>query len=201
MIRTTLIASIAAGALALASCAPADQPAAPTTRDVQARAAATAANTIRFSRNAEIENITKRLQLTGNPDLLGFIVLLNEAGQPIMYTSVKGKVTSGGKRLTRVDVREDDYEGDLVRQAPSDEGTYGSSAPYIFFWTTDGQYIQWDGGYLYSDQPFRLNTQPLIVKVLDQESIDATRRAGEATARAASSAPRPVATAGATTTN
>lgn len=183
MIRPSMIAACAA-ALALAACEPAT-PAAPSTRDTQARAAATAANTVRFTRNAEIENITKRLQLTGNPDLLGFVVLLNEAGQPIMYTSVKGKVTSGGKRLTPTDVREDDFEGDMLRAAPSDEGTYGSSTQYVFFWTTDGQYIQWSGNYLYSDQPFRLNTQPLIVKVLDQSSIDAARVAGNATARAA----------------
>lgn len=183
MIRSSMIAACAA-ALALAACTEV-APAAPSTRDTQARAAATAANSVRFTRNAEIENITRRLQLTGNPDLLGFVVLLNEAGQPIMYTSVKGKVTSGGKRLTPTDVREDDFEGDMLRAAPSDEGTYGNSAPYVFFWTTDGQYIQWSGNYLYSDQPFRLNTQPLIVKVLDAESIEAARAAGNATARAA----------------
>lgn len=44
-----------------------------------------------------------------------------------------------------------------------DEGTYGSSNPYIFFWTVDGQYIQWSGKYLYSDKPFRIEDPTIVI--------------------------------------
>ena len=85
-----------------------------------------------------------------------------------MYTSVKGKITSGGKRLTRPDyVDLMDSCTDCVREAPSDEGTYGRSGEYVFFWTTNGQYVQWNGGYLYSDKPFRTNIKPLVIEVVD----------------------------------
>lgn len=131
----------------------------------QTAKAAEAANSIRFSGNAEIDNIKKRLELTSNPGLLGFVTLLNESGQPVMYTTVKGKITSGSKRLTPPDREESHSNGAMVMQAPSDEGTYGSSAEYIFFWTVDGQYVQWNGKYLYSDKPFRLSVQPLVVSV------------------------------------
>ena len=114
----------------------------------QAKKAAAAAESIRFTENAEIENIKKRLELTSNPGLTGFILLMNEAGQPIMYTGVQGKPTSGGKRLTKnysiikqVDCGQYNCD-EVVGAAPSDEGTWGSSNPYIFFWTAAGQYRQ-----------------------------------------------------------
>ena len=47
--------------------------------------------------------------------------------------------------------------------APSDEGTYGSSNPYVYFWTPGGQYIQTSMEYVYSDKPFRLSEEPIMV--------------------------------------
>lgn len=139
----------------------------PTSKATQAQKAAEAANSINFVENAEIDNIKRRLELTSNPGALGFVLLMNEAGQPIMYTSVKGKITSGSKRLTPPDRFTDEGLGTntLVRQAPSDEGTYGSSDSYIYFWTQDGQYVQWNGKYLYSDKPFRIKIEPLVLNV------------------------------------
>jgi len=136
----------------------------------QSQKAAEAANSIKFTENAEIENIKNRLELTANPGLLGFIVLLNETGQPVMHVGVKGKVTSGGKRLTKTYEKDTSWDCgewgcDKELPAASDEGTYGSSGDYIFFWTTAGQYIQWNGKYLYSDKPFRLTTEPLVVAI------------------------------------
>jgi hypothetical protein len=129
----------------------------PTNKQVQTNKAAEAAKSINFEDNAEIDNIKHRLQLTADPGKLGFIVLLNQAGQPILYEGVKGKVTSGGKRLTPPG-----------RAAASDEGTWGSSGEYIYYWNTDGVYRQWgQGSYLYSDQPIRLRIQPLIVGTAD----------------------------------
>jgi hypothetical protein len=131
----------------------------------QAAKARAAANSINFTENAEIDNIKKRLELTSKNDLVGFIILLNESGQPVMYTSIKGKPTSGGKRLTEPDRYWGNSTHAGMRAAPSDEGTYGSSGEYVFFWTVDGQYMQWNGKYLYSDKPFRLSVQPLVVNV------------------------------------
>lgn len=141
------------------------------TKQSESAKAAAAANSISFAAgNAEIENIKKRLQLTSDPALMGYIVLFNDMGSPILYTTVKGKVTSGSKRLTapfqetalsRGGVAE--ASSSSFTDAPSDEGTWGSSNPYIFFWTTEGQYIQWSGNYLYSDKPLRLDDAPMVV--------------------------------------
>ena len=139
-------------------------------KDLQANKAAEAADSIKFTENSEIENIKRRLELTSKPSTIGFILLLNESGQPIMYTSVKGKITSGSKRLTAPVQRWDLQEGgctgrcgETIADAPSDEGTWGSSDPYIYFWTVDGQYMQWNGKYMYSDKPFRTRIEPLVI--------------------------------------
>lgn len=127
------------------------------------------ANNLTFTENSERDNIEKRLKLTASPSLLGYVVLMNEAGQPVLYTSVKGKITSGSKRLTspqrKVNNRYSQSHGQLVMQAPSDEGTWGSSSPYIYFWDTNGKYHQWNGKYLYSDAPIRLRVKPLVIQL------------------------------------
>jgi len=139
------------------------------TKTVQSDKAKAAANSIHFTENAEIDNIKARLELTANPGLLGYVVLLNEMGAPVMYTGVKGKITSGSKRLTptwqsaRFDCGQYGCTKDVA--APSDEGTYGTSGDYVFFWTPAGQFIQWNGKYLYSDKPFRLSVQPVVVSL------------------------------------
>jgi hypothetical protein len=146
-----------------------NKPAPTPIKNEQAQRAAVAANSITFRENSEIDNIRRRLELTSNPQQLGYIILLNEMGQPIIYESVRGKVTSGGKRLTPPDrvLRHDTGPAFAftVNQAPSDEGTFGSSGEYIFYWTMNGEYRQWNGKYIYSDQPMRLRVEPLVVNV------------------------------------
>ena len=138
-----------------------------TAKQTQSQKAADAANSITFDQNAEIDNIKNRLQLTSQPGLLGFIVVTNQMGQPLIYEGVKGKITSGNKRLTtpiqwlHVDCGQ--YTCDQQTQAPNDEGTFGSSDPYIYYWNTDGAYRQTNLPYFYSNQPVRLTQAPLIV--------------------------------------
>jgi hypothetical protein len=129
-------------------------------KHIQSQKANEAAKSIQFTENAEIENIRNRIELTSKPGSIGYIVLLNQMGQPIAYETVRGKITSGGKRLTRPF----DYANGTTFPAPSDEGTWGSSDPYIYYWTTSGAYRQWTGTYLYSDQPIRLSQPTLVVE-------------------------------------
>lgn len=167
LIVIAIIGIICAVVLPQIGCIPTEsKPAA--TKNAQAEKAKAAANSIQFTENAEIDNIRNRLELTANPGLLGFVVLLNETGQPVMSVAVKGKITSGSKRLTDPKTIVKTSNGNMgdnmaVTDSPSDEGTFGSSGEYIFFWTTAGQYIQWNGKYLYSDKPFRLSVEPIVV--------------------------------------
>lgn len=146
-----ILATAVAWVVLILACGPPPIP----ERQMQSMKAAQAADNLTFTENAEIENIQARLKLTSAPGALGYVLLINESGQPITYVAVKGKITSSGKRLTDPDT------------GPSDEGTWGSSDPYIYFWSTSGQYYQWNGKYLYSDKPFRLRIEPLVVDIVE----------------------------------
>jgi len=161
-----LISSFAA-AILLSACVP--EATSGPTKQTQSQKAAEVANSISFTENAEIDNIKNRLELTSKPGQLGFVLLLNEMGQPIMYEGVRGKITSSGKRLTppvqRWSVDKGEWNGTEINVAPSDEGTWGSSDPYVYYWNLNGEYRQWNGKYLYSDKPFRLRQEPLVVNI------------------------------------
>lgn len=150
--KLTIIAA-ALGLLSLAACG---EPSARVQQATQGgeRAQRAMANA---TSNAEQDNIEARLTLTSNPDLLGHVAIVNKVGQVVLYTTIKGKVTSGSKRLTNPG-----YCGAVNGDCPSDEGTYGSSNPYVFFWTNSGQYIQTSMDYIYSDKPLRLDEKPLF---------------------------------------
>ena len=166
MNRTFALSSVVLATMFLSAC---DLPA-EDTKNLQAEKAKEAANSLSFAAgNAEIDNIKHRLQLTADPGLIGYIVLFNDMGRPILYTTVKGKVTSGSKRLTPPVKTWEVFGGpNTLGTAPSDEGTFGDSNPYIYFWTTGGQYIQWSGTYLYSDKPLRTAEEPAVI-LLEQQ--------------------------------
>lgn len=161
--------------LANSSCdTPENRQTPPSAQQQQSQRAREAASNVRFSGNAEIENITRRLEMVSNPNLLGYIVLFNQAGQPVTYHAVRGKVTSSTKRLTPQQTIRTFGNGNggstpAVINAPSDDGTFGGSDDYIYFWTTEGQYIQWSGQYLYSDRPIRLRIEPLVITTVNEQ--------------------------------
>lgn len=160
--------------LAVAACNEDTSAPNPTALLDQQRANATREALSEQTHSYEIENIKRRRVAFGKPGKIGYVVFLNDAGQPIMYTTIDGKCTSSGKRLTRTEelVRGDkgtDY-GDFILKSKSEDGTYGSSGPYIYCFTTDGRYLQWSGDYLYSDQPFDLTIKPLVVSTSGEET-------------------------------
>lgn len=162
------ILSLAVVSLVLGGC-PDQQRAQTPTKATQAEKAQQAANSISFTENAEIDNIKRRLELTSKPDLLGYIAIINRVGAIVLYTPVKGKVTSGSKRLTKPWINGCATGNDVpcgeYPEGPSDEGTFGSSNPYVYFWTQTGRYIQTDMEYIYSDQPLRLDNETVAINL------------------------------------
>ena len=93
---------------------------------------------------------------------LGYIVLLSESGAVVGSFIVDGKVSSLNSYLTpdsewyEAPSHINDWLADV-------DGSYGTNDNGIFFFTTDGKYIEWTGTYLYSDIPFIVDDP--IVKV------------------------------------
>lgn len=98
---------------------------------------------------------------------LGYIVLFTESGDVIGQFTVDGKVTSLNSYLTPdSEYYELVYGGSGSHSKannwmPDVDGSYGENDQGIFFFTTDGKYIEWTGTYLYSDIPFNVESTVL----------------------------------------
>lgn len=117
----------------------------------------------------EQKNIADRLKMDNTPGSIKHLYIISPySGQVIIYSTVKGKVTSGGKRLTPTKVivgssgeyKRDGFpapNGTTTDEVLQDDGTYGSSTEYIYWWDVQGRYHQhfFTGGQIItvSDQP------------------------------------------------
>lgn len=96
---------------------------------------------------------------------LGYIVLLTDNGAVVGKFVVDGKVTSLNSYLTPdSEYYELVYGGSYTKEnkwLPDVDGSYGDNDNGIFFFTTDGKYVEWTGTYLYSDIPFEIDN-PIV---------------------------------------
>ena len=96
---------------------------------------------------------------------LGYIVLLTDSGAVVGKFVVDGKVTSLNSYLTPdSEYYEIIYGGTYQKYnewLPDVDGSYGNNDNGIFFFTTDGKYVEWTGTYLYSDIPFEISN-PIV---------------------------------------
>ena len=93
---------------------------------------------------------------------LGYIVLFTDNGGVIGSFIVDGKVSSLNSFLTP-DSEYYEYSNYRNKWLADIDGSYGENDSGIFFFTTDGKYIEFTGAYLYSDIPFEVDNP--IVKV------------------------------------
>lgn len=126
----------------------------------------------------EQENIAARLKADNEVGSIKHLYVMSAySGQVLIYSTVKGKVTSSGKRLTPTTVATlqgqhvglshngipvniggvNHHTGEVLQ----DDGTYGTSDPYIYWWDTKGVYHQ---HYISGGQIIHVSNQPISVK-------------------------------------
>ena len=122
---------------------------------------------------AEQRNVRDRLILDNKPGSIKHLYIISAySGQVLLYSPVRGKVTSSGKRLTptQVTVPGNNYTGFAVdiggntvytNEVLQDDGTYGSSVEYLYWWDTKGNYHQ---HYVSGGQIVHISDQPVSVK-------------------------------------
>lgn len=119
-----------------------------------------------LGKSLERKAIVKRLNMFEDENKVSYIYLIS-FGKIMAFYTVKGKVTSGSKRLTTneklVSADLGEHYGSIKVEAPSLDGTYGGSSDYIFFWTTDDTYIQWNDAYMLCDKPLKMSAQPELI--------------------------------------
>ena len=106
----------------------------------------------------EQKNIANRVLIDNKPGSIKHLYVISPySGDVILYSTVQGKVTSGGKRLTPKTVVDTggqyiqnsygfgvDIGGRQVRttEVLQDDGSYGDSSDYIFWFDVRGIYHQ-----------------------------------------------------------
>lgn len=127
-----------------------------------------------LTNSLERENVAKRAEIFNTPDKMSYIYLLSH-GKVMAFFTVKGKVSSlqsymvPTEKLIKGNGEPCTWssEGCHVVQAPDIDGTYGENVEGIFFFTTEGAYVEWKGEYMMSDQPLRLSTQPELIRQIN----------------------------------
>ena len=131
----------------------------------------------------EQRNVRDRLVADNKPGSIKHLYVISAySGQVLIYSTVRGKVSSSGKRLTPSTVvvgSSGDYRrngfavnvgGDSLTTSEvlEDDGTYGSSVPYVYWFDAKGAYHQ---HYVEGGQIVHISDQPLAVKsiVLNME--------------------------------
>jgi hypothetical protein len=119
----------------------------------------------------EQNNIIARYKMDNTPGSIKHLYIISAySGQVLVYSTVKGKVTSSGKRLSPPSVVHYSYQssGEYNPELIQDDGTYGSSVDYIYWWDTKGVYHQ---QYIQGGMMLHISDQPLAVKniVLNME--------------------------------
>ena len=85
---------------------------------------------------------------------LGYITLFTESGDVVGQFAVDGKVSSLNSFLTP---DSEYYSCEYTNEWLADvDGSYGENDNGIFFFTTDGNYIEWNSTYIYTDIPFNV---------------------------------------------
>lgn len=149
-------------------------------------------------RTVEQRNVGRRLTMDNEPGSIKHIYIVStQSGQTLLYSTVKSKVTSGGKSLAPKRVaagyvalsqyqgsaRASGYGpevqiGNKVYRTPEvmgDDGTYGSSGDYLYWWDAQDQYYQ---VYVTGGMMPLISSRPLRVRdiVMNLEISDVTER-------------------------
>lgn len=160
------LVAIAVFAVSLAGCKE-DSP--QSTSGVQKATVQVAVNP-HTGRTVEQDNIAGRLKMDNTPGSIKHLyIIAPESGQVIIYSTVQGKVTSSGKRLSPKTVNNSTRgfnvqfgnETHYTNEVLQDDGTYGDSAEYIFWFDAQGRYHQ---HYFTGGQIIHVSDQTIAVK-------------------------------------
>ena len=127
----------------------------------------------------ELENLNKRLEFVNDSGRTSYVYLI-DYGKIMAFYAIKGKVSSLNSFSTTSEQLVDEY-GRLcgtiepnsgvrvggpcyTTESPDLDGSYGDNGDGIFFFTTDGVYVEWKGDYMLASEPLKITTPPELVR-------------------------------------
>ena len=120
--------------------------------------------------SVERRNLVERLNRNNKAEKIGYVFLLSDNGSVITSYTIKGKVSSLNSLLTTpqqiIHASSRDCSSPshtcYVVDSPDFDGSYGANPDGVFFFTADGNMVEWSGKYLYSEQPMTLSSSPVL---------------------------------------
>ena len=120
----------------------------------------------------ERKNLKRRIERINTENMVSYVYLLSQTGKVVAYYTINGKVSSLNSYLTameRVEKVDGGWNGAygptyVTLEAPDLDGSYGKNVEGVFFFTTEGAYVEWNGQYVWSDQPLKITQQPELVQ-------------------------------------
>lgn len=125
----------------------------------------------------ERQNLIRRYKYLNDRNNVHHVYLMSE-GQVVAYYVAQGKVSSVNSKLTNdkqlvkvPNPKFEDYHGGganganwKVVESPQMDGSYGTNGEAIFFFTTDGAYVQTNLKYVVSERPMNINDEVILVQ-------------------------------------
>ena len=117
--------------------------------------------------SVERRNLVERLNRNNKAEKIGYVFLLSDNGSVITSYTIKGKVSSLNSLLTTPQQIINPSSTDCINtcyvvDSPDLDGSYGVNPDGVFFFTADGNMVEWSGKYLYSEQPMTLSSSPVL---------------------------------------
>lgn len=139
-----------------------------------------------IDRSLERQNLIRRHLYLNDQNNQHYVGLISH-GQIVATYTAQGKVSSVNSKLTNDKqivksercmrtTHSDDEAGCFVPvESPQMDGSYGTNGDAIFFFTSDGKYVEWSGEYLVSEQPIRPQggSPTVIVKEVEANNSSA----------------------------
>jgi len=129
---------------------------------------------------SEQRNVKQRVVEDNKPGAIKHLYVISAySGQVLIYSTVRGKVTSSSKRLTPATVtgwntganvhNPASAAGYFTNELIQDDGTFGSSVEYVYWWDSKDVYHQ---HYVVGGQILHVASAPMAVKsvVINMES-------------------------------
>jgi hypothetical protein len=112
--------------------------------------------------SVEQDNINNRLQIMNEASTTLWFYGLSDTGTIIFRSTVKGKVTSSGKRLEPATgtggCPSENSQGYCSNEMLQADGTFGESDSYVFWFDFEDNYYQWNGKYILTTKPLSIPT-------------------------------------------
>lgn len=138
-----------------------------------------------FQMDSSLEraNLIERYKYLNDRTNTHHVYAYTESGQVMGYWVAQGKVSSVNSKLTN-DAQivqapahaEHDQIGDgdeyFTVESPQMDGSYGSNGDAIFFFTTSGKYVEYNGKYIVSEEPMNIQSQVVLTQETGDDDDD-----------------------------